>query len=1389
MIFPTDISRSNLFLGFALDKQGKLDAADNAYAAATRAKPKDAQAWQGLIKLFEKQGGNKIGPYQNAVVQLAMIYGEANEMYKCQNVVDTFIGFVKENGTRIQQRNSLDILLPTCPIYEYLEGRVPHPAHTYERIAQLTEAEEKERTNKEIGERRTRLGAKIGQVTMEVKREILKDSPLEDLYRRIIDWTPDDELRRQYEQKLLQRCYDILLIVPGSQKDERRNVVAKLAQDMVIIKHPFKLAWDIAVEWQDNELVDHWDANILREYQSFFPGSGLGKIIQGYMSSEISPFPAAPAPKPTTKPSSKDDSEDESEDDDAGGVALDAPLTAEDRLLMMTDGISDAPTSLIGHRMMAEYFAFLDEHESVVELMRKARSLALSESQKTGIGFSNASDAFTALLGTALVYYQSPRNHPEAKTIFEELLARKPNSTPALIGIGLIYEEEEDFTAATDFLERALKRDASNTRVRAEAAWCKALTGDYESSQSELLSCLDDMEGPDLRTRELRAQTQHRIGVCLWNVDPSVQARKDRTRAYAYFLAALKSNLNYAPAYTSLGIFYSEYSKDKKRARKCFQKAFELSASEVEAAERLARAFADQAEWDLVEVVAQRVVDSGKVRPAPGSKKRGFSWPFAALGIAELNKQDYAKSIVSFQSALRITPDDYHSWIGLGESYHNSGRHVAATKAFTHAETFEGNAQQQNGEIWFAKYMLANVKRELGDFDEAILSYKRVLAQQPSEYGVSISLVQTLVESAWDGIEKGLFGQAAERASEAITSCQDLVELHSGAFNLWKALGDACSVYASVKSKVSEFNHNIIEKCLVAGDHDKAYGLFADVDGVGGMDVLSENDQADGDDGGRDLNRCLKAALLCHKRAVHVSVSDIHAQAVAYYNLGWVEHLAHVCLSPLAPKNTSGYQKAAVRCFKRAIELEAGNAEFWNSLGVVTSEVAPHIAQHAFVRSLFLNERSAHVWTNLGTLYLLQNDMQLANETFTRAQSTDPDYAPAWIGQGLVALLFGDPKEARLLFNHAMEIATASSVITRQQYALSTFDHLLKIKSSTDVVDLVQPIFGLNQLTKLDPSNLPYQHLAALFLERVQDISAAVATLDVVCNKIEADYEVTESKVSLSRFALAKSDLARSQMADGSHDVAIENAETALELSSEDAGNDLSEDARRKCRLSAHLTLGIAHYHIGKVAEAVEYLEAAISEATGNPDCVCLLAQVLWAAGTEDSRSKARNQLFDCIDNHPGYVQSVLLLGTVALLDGDMESLEAVTADLDSLRVSHTTTEEEQARIGELLRCIAASSEDAERATQSQAQSDLFMFPGQNHGWTRLAAIGSDPSAADMTMKTAVRAVPPRGQLGAVELSIAFSGSEKVSDHQRAVFVAPWQKAGWQALNDGIAVR
>jgi superkiller protein 3 len=874
--------------------------------------------------------------------------------------------------------------------------------------------------------------------------------------------------------------------------------------------------------------------------------------------------------------------------------------------------------------------------------------------------------------------------------------------------------------------------------------------------------------------------------------------RKDRNGPYAKFLASIKTNPSYAPAYTMLGIYYSDYARDKRRARQCFQKAFDLSGSEIEAAERLARSFADQSDWDIVEIIAQRVIDSGKARPPPGSKKKGISWPYSSLGVVQMNKQEYPEAIVSFLAALRISPDDYHSYVGLGESYHNSGRYNSALRTFMYAENPTDSVQmKKTGESWFTKYMIANVNRELGLFDEAVDGYKEVLVCKPKEFGVEIALLQTFLERAWRRIETGFFGSAVDSADEAFKVAASIIEYRPQAFNLWKAVADGCSIYSWVQERLPSFPGSKIQKLLGKSFDIEEYKIFADVDGVGkdALEILTA-DHPNGTTDGQlsNLKPALLAAILAEKRAIVSCSHDIHAQAVAWYNLGWMEYRAYVCLersathSTTKAKPTTKFLKAAMRCFKRSIELEAGNAEFWNALGVVTTSLNAKVAQHSLVRSLHLNERNVKAWANLGALYLLQGDNELAHTAFTRAQSTDPDYAHAWVGEGLIALIFGNPKEARLHFTHAFEISESSSAITKREYASRTFDAISSSPNTlSNAFNLIQPLFALQQLHALAPNDDAFNHLGALHNERTEAHVPSMQTLDALCKKLEAEFEDTESPAVLAQFAQAKADIARNQLAAHHYASATESAQTALDLTSEDEG--MAAENRRKLRLSARLTLGLASYYRQDMDAALAAFKAALEESNAAPDVVCLLAEVLWAKGGEDERSVAREQLFECVERNPQHVGSIVLLGVMAAIEEDRETMDTVREELEGLRVSEGLSERDETRVEQVLEALAELGLDAHSEQDSaltEIQNAIMIAPSKPTGWTRLADLTGELYPAEMALRAALNNVPPKGVLEAEDLTNAFAGIVSIGHAQRAIMVAPWAKSGWETLLEAL---
>lgn len=118
----------------------------------------------------------------------------------------------------------------------------------------------------------------------------------------------------------------------------------------------------------------------------------------------------------------------------------------------------------------------------------------------------------------------------------------------------------------------------------------------------------------------------------------------DLEQAYRCFITSLKRFSSYAPSFTSLGIYYAEAASppDPARASKCFQKAFELDPRETEAARRLAFGFAEEREWDLVEVVARRTIEGegghegGADAAAPTRFQPLNSWAWKALGVVDL---------------------------------------------------------------------------------------------------------------------------------------------------------------------------------------------------------------------------------------------------------------------------------------------------------------------------------------------------------------------------------------------------------------------------------------------------------------------------------------------------------------------------------------------------------------------------------------------------------------------------------------------------------------------------------------------------------------------------------------------------------------------------------
>ncbi|EEB87442.1 hypothetical protein MPER_15202, partial [Moniliophthora perniciosa FA553] len=194
--------------------------------------------------------------------------------------------------------------------------------------------------------------------------------------------------------------------------------------------------------------------------------------------------------------------------------------------------------------------------------------------------FTSVKLGFKVILASSCVHLFPPKHHQRASTLIDEILQVSPNNISGLMGRGYILEQEKKWKEASEMFKlvtRLLPDDPfDGLRAREEYAWCISQTGDLRSGTShlkEVLNALNEIEGSEQDC----ARCHWRLGRCHWDL-----GGEERGEAYKCFIAALKCDSAYAPAFTSLGIYYIEQASppDPTRASKCFQKAFELDPRE-----------------------------------------------------------------------------------------------------------------------------------------------------------------------------------------------------------------------------------------------------------------------------------------------------------------------------------------------------------------------------------------------------------------------------------------------------------------------------------------------------------------------------------------------------------------------------------------------------------------------------------------------------------------------------------------------------------------------------------------------------------------------------------------------------------------------------------------
>ena len=147
------------------------------------------------------------------------------------------------------------------------------------------------------------------------------------------------------------------------------------------------------------------------------------------------------------------------------------------------------------------------------------------------------------------------------------------------------------------------------------------------------------------------------------------------------------------------------------------------------------------------------------------------------------------------------------------------------------------------------------------------------------------------------------------------------------------------------------------------------------------------------------------------------------------------------------------------------------------------------------------------------------------------------------------------------------------------------------------------------------------------------------------------------------------------------------------------------------------------------------------------------------------------------IENHPDHLPSMLLLGSIGVLDHNEAILEAVMDDLYSVRGNNLEINLKD-KVDKLLTVISQLQNKSPIPT---ACSAVFLRPAHPGPWLNLAQVSDEQYAADMARKVA-----SRGKFSAEVVADAWAGVGKAECDQRAIMIAPWRESGWVGLKADV---
>ena len=788
-----------------------------------------------------------------------------------------------------------------------------------------------------------------------------------------------------------------------------------------------------------------------------------------------------------------------------------------------------------------------------------------------------------------------------AESMCQQMIQETGEGLDILHSLTEIYLKQGNLSGASEVIDKVAHLGGEENKVAALRGWYHFHLNDYKEAAQHLQIAIESSPN--------NSKWHYWLASVWWK-----WSRDDKTlgkNCFSTLLKAAKLDPYNSDIFLYLGYYYNSYLADSSKAKRCYQKAFDLDGENEDAGSALVDTLVALSEEEKASAILNQVTSEASAGRA--------KWAWLRLGLQQLRASDPTKAITSFQCALRADPLDPHCWECLGEGYMIRGSFTAAIKAFS-------RAVELNPDSLYCLYQIASIKQTLGIYSEAVVDYRKILDNTPSYVPALIGIGETHLHLLNAGLKQCFVGRAVDHAQSAIHYLTKAASGRPDLSSIWKLLGDSCTVLHLLDDALVKVNVPV----KLMNKQDKTID--------GDMCLLRKTE-------------LLALGARCYGRALKIlpDCSSLwHDLGINYFRQAQNSNDS----SAVDEMSTK-----AVQVLKKAISVDPHNHFHWNALGTVAASKCVSnnaLAQHCFIKSTQLESNNVSAWTNLGTLYLVNQNIKLAHECFKTAQSLDPSYVASWIGQAIIAETVGH-EEAMDLFRHTTELSNhIESSLGYGHWVCSILDNPVSKDSEHFQYSIIQMAAlpaacdGLEKYTNCIQDNYIAYNIFGLLLEK-QGLYRKAETA------FSEAVKLLEGEAQNEHLNKVRANYARLLNCNKKYEEAIDQFKAIAPLQG----------------FEEITGLALAYYNLGYLKESYQAYEQALQLAPTDIDRSNVYAALGLVAYKFEDVEGAKTELFKCSQMSPPSVRGLFSLCALGLLQQDLNLALAVVQELD--KFSHSS--------------------------------------------------------------------------------------------------------------------